>query len=548
MSKIKIFALGGLNESGKNMYVVEVNNNIYVFDAGQKYAEASMLGIDYIIPNFDYIKENIKRVKGIFLTHGHEENMGAIYDIILEIPEINIYATKFTCEIIKKELEILNVTKFNLHEIEAHRKVDFEVESIFPIALTHSIPDNVGFVLTTEDGTIFYTGDYVFDGSMTGSYKADIGKLAYIGKKGVLCLLSESVYSEKEGHTSPKHRISPLIKETLIRNNGRIIVSLFQSHIYRMQELLNEVSKTDRKIVLMGKNFQESIVRAIDMGYIEFDKKRIGSLSNVEDANSVILISNDRERPFSNLERIINGYDKFVKIHETDTVLFLDSIYEALEKKYVKLANAIAKEGAHVVTLSASKYLQHHASKEDLRLMLNLINPKYYMPVKGEYRYQMANANIAKELGMDEKNVLLKLNGEVVTFERGILVENTDVIKTEDILIDGNTTEDIGQLVIKDREFLRENGIIIVAAIIDRKTKQLVSGPEIVTRGFIYVKDNGEIIDKIKELSTSVIKAATASGTIDFASIKNNVREQLGKYLYQATECKPMIISVIHEI
>ena len=275
MSKIKIFALGGLNEIGKNMYVVEVDENIFVFDAGLKYATEGMFGVDYIIPGTTYLKNNIKKIKGFFITHGHEENMGALVNIIKDFSDVNIYATSFTCEIIRKDFEQENI-KYNIREIKPHRKITFDNDiSIFPISLTHSIPDNVGYALYTKDGVIFYTGDFIFDSTMQGAYGTDIGKLAYLGKQGVLCLLSESIYAEKQGYTTPKHKLSNLIRETLIKSNERVIFAVFKEHIYRIQELFKEIEKTNRKVVIMGKNLQNIVNSAIDMKYISFDKSRI---------------------------------------------------------------------------------------------------------------------------------------------------------------------------------------------------------------------------------------------------------------------------------
>ncbi|MDD2490004.1 MAG: ribonuclease J, partial [Bacilli bacterium] len=306
MSKIKIFALGGLNEDGKNMYVIEVDNDIFVFDAGLKYADDHLFGIDYIIPDFRYLKNNINRVKGIFLTHGHDENIGALPEIINELPNIKVYGTKFTIDIVRKMLEEDGHTKINnLIEIVPHRKINFDHNSVFPIRLTHSIPDNVGYALYTEDGVIFYTGNFVFDPTMTGSYKTDIGKLAYIGKQGVLCLLSESLYAEKRGFTSPHHRISNMIRETLDKKPNRLIFNVVSANMYRVQELFYKVMKTNRKVVIMGKRLQRMINNLINMKYIDFNKNKIGDLSNINDKDVIILISSENEKPFSNLNRIV---------------------------------------------------------------------------------------------------------------------------------------------------------------------------------------------------------------------------------------------------
>lgn len=546
MSKIKIFALGGLNELGKNMYVVEVDEDIFVFDAGLKYADDRMLGIDYIIPNYDYLKENIKRVKGIFITHGHDNQMGAISDILVDLPELNIYGTTYTVESLKKTLIDDGVKTDTVIEIKPHRKITFGKNSIFPISLTHAVPDTVGYVLYTEDGAIFYTGNFMFDPTMLGNYKTDIGKLAYVGKQGVLALLSESVYADKIGFTSPNHRISRIIKETLDRNEGRIICSIFPTQLYRIQEMLTEVAKTDRNVVLAGRRLEETILKAIDMKYLVFDKKRILNIHHIEDTNVVVFISDEREKPFTNLQRIAKGYDKFVKINNEDTLIFGTQVYEGMEKSAAKILDQIAKIGVNIVTIP-SKYLGLHASSEDLLLMIDLLNPKFYIPVIGDYRYLVANANLARNMLSDD-HILVKLNGQVITLQNGELVESNETVKYDDILIDGKTTGDIGELVLKDRELLSDNGIVIVSATLDKQTKKILAGPEILTRGFIYVKDNIDLIKESKTICLEAIKQNIKPNYIDYNKARLDVRDKLGKYLYQATECKPMILVVMQEV
>lgn len=547
MSKIKIFSLGGLNENSKNMYIVEINKDIFVFDAGLKYADDKFLGVDYIIPNYDYIKKNIKRVKGIFISHPHSEQIGALRNILEELPNIKVYGTKFTIDQIKRVLQEENVIANNLIEISAHKKINFKDISVFPISLTHSLPDNVGYVINTPDGSIVYAGNFVFDPTMTGSFKTDIGKLAYVGKQGVLCLLSESLYAEKKGYTSPNHRISSLIKETLIRKENRIIFNIFSNNVCRIQELFDEVSKTHRKIIIMGKNLQFTVKYLLDNNYLFIDKEKIGDLSNLDDKDAIILTSSDNERPFSNLERIINDYDKYIKIKPTDTFFFLDSISDFVEKAAVRIFDSISKKGAEIVTLSKNN-ISYHASSEDLMLMLDLIKPKYYFPIMGEYRFQVANADVASKIGIPKENILLKLNGDVVTFENGKLVDNFEHIDVDEIKIDGNFTEDIGDLVLKDREMLSDNGIVVVCATLDKKTKEVLAGPSILTRGFVYVKDSADLIKEIERISLEKIVENTSSNYVEFNKIKNSIREEVGKYLYAETECKPMIITVIQEV
>lgn len=548
MSKIKLFSLGGLNENGKNMFVMEIDNDILVFEAGLKYSDENTLGIDYSIPNIDYLKQNVKRIKGVFLTHGHDENVGALVDIYKYLDNVKVYGSKFTMDIVRKEFESYKVDTTNLVEIKVNKAITMGSVKVFPISLSHSIPDNFGYAVYTNDGVIFYGSDFVFDAVMRGPYQTDIGKLAYIGKQGVLCLLSESIYADRTGYTTPNHRIEGLIAKTLNKAPGRIIFNVLNSHLYRIQELFNEVMKTDKKIVIMGKRLQNIVNYSLDNGYLHIDRKFIGDLSNLNDKNTIILNTNEREKPYANMIRIINGYDKFIKIDSSDTVFLATPIYEGREKTFYKMLDDIAKIGADSVILSPKKYLSYHASSEDLMMMLELMQPKYYFPIKGEYRNQVANANLAEMVGIPPENIILKENGCVATFENGVLVEDYLKIPTGSISIDGDSSDDIGEVVLKDRELLSQNGIIIITATMNKKTKKILVGPEILTRGFIYVKDSTEIIDKIKEICSKVITDNTYPNYIDYTKIKNTIREELSNYLFNTTGNKPMIITVMQEI
>ena len=550
MSKIKIFSLGGLNENGKNMYVVEVDKDIFIFDAGLKFDNDRNLGIDYIIPSFDYIVKNKKRVKGVFLSHGHDSNMGAVPDLLETIPTLPVYGAKLTLEILKNELTEKEIKKYKLIELKPHNKINFGKNSIFPISVTHSIPDALAFVLYTKDGAIVYTGDFTFDATMVGNYKTDIGKLAYVGKQGVLCLLSESIYADRPGHTSPNNRVSAFIREVLYKNENRIIATVMPAHFYRIQEIFNEVSNTNRKIVIMGKTLQKTVNNAIKEGYLTIDKNKIGDLSNLNEKNVVVLISDEKEKPFAKLERIIKGYDKYIKIIETDTIFITEPSYAGIETRMAVLMDEVAMLGANAVSLSSKKHLLHHASKEDLMMMINLMNPKYYFPVKGEYRQQYANAEVAEDVGIKSDNIILKENGDVALFVNGKLTPTNEHIEVDDTLIDGKSQEDVGDLVLKDREMLGSNGIVIISCTLDKKTKEIIGGPEILTRGFIYVKESQDLLLETKELARTVISDNIVPNMprVDYSKIKTDVRDVLGKFFYKETESKPMIITVIQEV
>ena len=545
MCNIKIFSLGGLDEMGKNCYIVDIDNDMYVFDCGLKYANENLYGIDYIIPDFDFLVKNQNRIKGVFLTHGHYENMGATKDLLKEIPNVKIYATRFTKFVLTND----GMDEKKIIEIKPHKKLNFGNVSIFPINVNHSTPDSVMYVINTKDGAIVYTGDFIIDSKMMDKYAMDLGKIAYIGKQGVLALMCESVFSERIGHTSPSHRLTTFFKDSIKHHENRMLFALLPTHIYTIQEIFDAVANTHRKVVIMGKNLQNIISFAKKEGYLKFQDSILGDLSNIEDKDSILLIQDSKENPYASIGKIINGYDKFIKLKATDTIVFAEPNYDSSEKTLVKIQNDLATNGCDIVTIPKDKTILHHASSEDLMIMIDLLKPKYYIPVKGEYRYMVNNANIASELNMPKENILLKQNGDVIEFNDGVLnSENFDHIKVNDILIDGNSTEDVGELVIKDREMLSENGILLISATISKKDKVILVGPEVTTRGFIYVKDSGEMIKEIKRISLNIIERNITDSYVEYNKIKNEIREELGKYLYHETECKPMIIAVVQEV
>lgn len=544
MSKIKIFGLGGLNEMGKNTYVIEIDGKIFIMDAGIKYANDSMYGIDYILPNYKYLEDNKERIVGVFLTHAHQENMGGVFDLVEHLPKIRVYATKYT-----KELLLMNGMKEkNIVDVVANRKIGFKNVSVFPINVSHSVPDAVMYVINTHDGAIVYTGDFLIDPTMNGAYSMDLGKIAYVGKQGVLCLMSESVFSERKGYTSPHHRLTNWFKDTFNHADGRIIVSTLPVHLHTIQEIFDAANNMHKKIVVMGKRLQNIINMAIKNGYLNIKPSILGDLSDIESANSILLVCDDRDRPYATVDKIVNGNDKFINLKPTDTVVFAEPKYDATEKIFVRIQDEIAMMGASVVTIPNTYTILHHASQEDLMIMLNLVSPKYYMPVKGEYRSMVNNANLATELGMKPENILLKQNGDVVEFVDGVLQDKFETIKVDDVLIDGKSSDDVGELVIKDREMLGENGIMLISATLDKQTKRILVGPEVTTRGFIYVKDSYDMIEEIKRIAVNIIENNTTPSYVDYNQIKNEIREELSKYFLSETETKPMIIAVIQEV
>ena len=544
MEKIRIFGLGGLDEMGKNTYVIEINDAIFVFDCGLKYAENNMYGIDYIIPDYEYLIKNKTKIKGVFITHGHYENMGAAADLARIIPGIKFYATHYT----KFVLMDLGVKEENIVEIVPNKSLKFDGITIFPLPVSHSVPGAVMYSINTSHGAICYTGDFIIDPLMRDAYDMDLGKIAYIGKKGVLCLLSESVFSEHVGHTSPSHRLASFFKDVISKYNNRIFFSVLPTHLYTIQDIFEAAKNSHRKVVIMGKKLQNFVRFATENKYLEYPAEMIGDLSNIEETNAILLICDDKANAYASISKIVNGYDKFITLRQDDAIVFAEPRYDANEKAIVKLENDLAMAGCKIISLPKDKNILHHASSEDLMLMIKLMNPKYYMPVKGEYRYMINNANLANALGIKPENIFLKQNGDVVELVDGVATDKFEHIKVKDTLIDGKSSDDVGELVMKDREMLSDNGIVLVSATLSKKDKVLLVGPEITTKGFIYVREAKDTIHKMKEISEEVITRNIVDQVVDYNRIKTELRSELSNYLYEQTECKPMIIAVVQEV
>lgn len=545
MAKTRIFSLGGLNEVGKNMYIVEVDRNIYVFDAGFKYGYGDVYGVDYILPDFEYLKANIKRIKGLFLSHAHDLNFGAVVDIIKELPDLKVFGSNFTIEILKRRM--VNLKHDNLFVLKAHKPVFIGACKVFPINVTHSVPEAFAYALYTDDGIIMYTGDYLFDTNLKGAYRTDLGKLAYVGKQGVLCLLGESTQASQEGFTAPSNRTYNYILNIMKKTDERLLMTVRLDNVARFQEILDAAKVAHKRVILMGNKMISLVNKYIDLGYINFDKKDIGDLRDLDLKNAVVLIENEKGQPFMNLERIIKGYDKFIKIKDSDTFFLSEPSWIGSEREQAQILDELAYLGKDAFELPRS-YTEYHASSEDIGMMLSIIKPKYYFPVRGEYQDQVANANIALSYGIPKERIILKTNGEGVVFDNGKLLDKGFKIKIDEILVDGNQAEDLGDVVLKDREVLGENGIFI-AAITIAKTKNSLN-IDLNTKGFVYYKENEELFEEAKNIIEEIMKAELEKNKkrLDYNEIQSEVRSQLGKLFVKTVSIRPMILTVIQEI
>ncbi len=551
MSKIKIFALGGLGENGKNLYCVEIDDSIIVLDVGFKYPDETMYGIDIVAPDFSYLKKNRKKIRGLFLSHAHVDNIGAIDGFAAVFPEVPIYGSEWTITVAKSLLEEEGVKSDKLHVVKNFQTVKAKTWSIFALPLTHSTPGHYGYAINTEQGIIFYATDYIFDQSASSNYATDIGKLAYLGKQGVLCMLGESLGASGSGHTSPHHRINEKMADFLDDASRRAFVMVYASNFYRIQEILDEAKAASRLVAIHGRRLNELLLMAIEKGVVDFPKENIIPIFNVEnikDQNILVLISGERDRPFSGMERILSGNDKYIKLTKDDSVYIAAKPVPGTEDTAITITNELYRSGAKITQLNKNDVRGNHASCEDVMMMVNLLNPKYYVPIKGEYRHLVASKEAALRANVPADNILLIENGDVVKFENGV-ASSDKKIEVGDAFVDGTKIKDgdVG-VILKDRELLKENGIVIVGCAVSYKTKEIIAGPEILTRGFIYIKENMEFMETMKSVCRETIERVIADPNLSYTDLRQSIREDLAELIYQDKGRKPMIITLIQTL
>ncbi len=552
-SKIKILALGGLGENGKNMYVIDVNEKIFILDAGLKYPEEELLGVDAVIPDFKYLIENKERIVGLFLTHAHEEHIGAVPNLLKSI-NVPVYATRFTMALVEDALrdEMENIDDFQLKIIKNTNVLTFSDVQISFFSTTHSIPDSIGICLNTNDGAIVYTSNYTFEQNVDKRYQTSYDQISDISRKGVLALLSESLSAHNPGHTTGEGRFVYELSEVFSLAPGRIIVSVFSSDLQRIQKIINVANEHNRKIAIIGRKMQRIVDIAVKMGYLKFptqgmlmNLKFIDETNDNNLPNMVVLATGERQEPFDALIRMSRKLDRLIHIEATDTIIVASPPIPGTEIKAARTIDIVYRTGAKVISINKQFLPSSNASAEDIKLMINLLKPKFIIPVIGEYRHQYAQAQIAENMGYDLENIILLDNGMVVEFAQGDLVNISEEIDVDQILVDGLSVGEISNVVLKDRITLSQDGILLAIATVDVKTKKVIAGPEIVSRGFIYVKENEEII---KHVENVVIESINDAKTHDMNKIKLEMREKIGKYLYKETRRKPIIMLIINEL
>lgn len=548
---IKIIPLGGVGEIGKNMYVIEVDSDIFVIDAGLMFPENEMLGIDIVIPDITWLEEQKDRIKGIFLTHGHEDAIGALPYILRKI-KAPVYGSKLTIALARDKMKEYGMkldVQFNTVKSNSKLKFGSAVVSFFHT--THSIPDSFGVCIHTSEGKIVHTGDFKFDQAATGLYKSEIGKMASIGDSGVLCLLSDSTEAEHPGFTTSEAVTEKELSNVFHSAPGRIIMACFASNFIRIQQALNAAHESGRKVAVVGKSIEKSFEIAIKLGYLTVaDEELIISIQNIakyEDQELVIISTGTMGEPIEALQKMAKQNHKQINIKKGDTVLITATPSAGLETFMFKTIDMLYRAGAVVSSANRKIHVSGHGSQEDLKLMLNLMKPKYFIPIQGEYRMLVSHAKLAQQVGLPSEHIFIPGKGEVIEYKNGEM--NTGGrVPAGNVLIDGIGVGDVGNIVLRDRKLLSQDGIFTVVVTLNKKQKKIAAGPEIISRGFVYVRESEHLIEESAQIVRAIVEDTLANDTFDWSSIKQDIRDRLNQYLYEKTKRRPMILPIIMEV
>ncbi|WP_333589166.1 ribonuclease J [Ligilactobacillus acidipiscis] len=552
MSEIKISALGGVRENGKNMYIVEIKDEIFILDCGLKYPENELLGIDTVIPDFDYLRENSEKIVGVFLSHGHADAIGALPYFLSEF-NVPVFGSEFTIALAKIVCENEDSSKkFNdFHVINADTEIDFENATVSFFSTTHSVPESLGIVIKTNKGNIVYTGDFKFDQTATDSYRTDFGRLAEIGKEGVIALLSDSANAENPSEPVDEHVIADLISETFEYHKGRVVVACVASNLMRVQQVLDAAAANERKVTLTGFDAEKVINTALKMKKLQLPKKDLlikpADMSKYAPEQLVILEAGRAGEPLKSLYRMATGKYKGINLSDGDLAFITTTPSHAMDTKVAKTRDMIYRSGAEVKAISDEYNSSGHASKRDLQLLINLLKPKYVVPIQGEYRLLVAHAESAEQVGIKPQNIFLLKNGDLLEYDKGKMIMASS-IEAGNTMIDGSGVGDIGNIVLRDRKVLSDDGIFIAVVTIDRKKHRIIDTPKITSRGFVFVKASKDLMTESGEIVKKVVQNNLDNKEFDWSHLKQDIRENLNHYLYEQTHRHPVIFPIIMEV
>ncbi len=550
MDDVKIFALGGLDENGKNMYIVEVNKVIFVIEAGIMIPDGSLLGVEFIIPDFTYLIENKKRIGGIFITHGHDDVMRALPYLLKQV-NAPVYTGLFTSILLEENLKKEKVKNANIRVIDRSSKLTIEGVEIRTFAMTHSVPDSFGIAFNSSQGYIVYSGEYCFDYNIRSKeFDCDINELSEIGKKGVLCLLAESGGAETKGHTAPKHRISDKVAPIFDENEGRFIIAIYKQSLFRIMEIIDLAIKNKKKIFFHDDSLKHIIDEMERIGYYKIPKELIVSKKdfNNDMEDIVILVTGTGKRVYIKMSNIATREDSLVQARPSDTIIIGALVVNGTEKEAVGMENEFYREGGTIYSFKSKDVMSMHPSSEDLKMALYLFKPKYYMPVKGQYRHLIKNADLATSMGYTPDRIVLCDNGQVANFKKKSLVSMTKDIELKDVLIDGNENWDVTGVVLKDREMLSNDGVMVIGVTLNFRTKKIVSGIDVQTRGLIYLKDADYIVKEVMNIMQTCIETAVKERRYENIEARMEARDKITRYLMKQTGKRPMVLPVILEM
>lgn len=548
MAKVKIIPLGGLGEIGKNMTAIETEKDIIIVDCGVGFPDDSMLGIDLVIPDTTYLEENSDRVRGIVLTHGHEDHIGAI-PYVLRILNVPVYGTLLTLGILESKLIEHGLERFaKLFRVNEGDMITLGGFSVEFIRVNHSIADACALAIKCEAGTIIHSGDFKIDLTPIHGEPINLSRFAQLGSEGVLALLCESTNIERPGFTMSERTVGHSLDSIFSGCTKRVVIATFSSNVHRVQQIINTSQKFGRKVALSGRSMQNVIQAAIKLGYMQVKEGTIIDISEIKrfkPEELTVITTGSQGEPMSALYRMAYSEHDKVELGANDLVVISAATIPGNEKLVIKITNELLKKGAEVVNDSvADVHVSGHACQEEIKLLHVLTKPKYFIPVHGEYRHLKKHADIAAEMGMDRKNIFIAEIGNVIELSEEKM-EIKDNVPAGKVLIDGLGVGDVGSVVLRDRRHLGEDGLIVVVAVIDMDSRQIVSGPDIVSRGFVYVKEAEELIDSAKEVALKTLENCLDNGMDEFNAIKGKVRDEMTSYLYGKTKRKPMILPVI---
>lgn len=547
---VKIIPLGGLYEVGKNMTAIEYNDEIIIIDCGMTFPEEEMLGIDIVIPDISYLLKNEHKVKGILISHGHEDHIGSLPYFIKKI-NTPIYGTKLTLGLVENKFKEHNIKNANLNKIDSSKSIKIGQYEVEFIRTVHSIPGSVAIAIHTPVGTIVYTGDFKIDFTPIDGKGTDFSKLIQLGDKGVLVLMADSTNVERPGYTMSEKNVGNTFNNIFRTSKQRIIVATFASNVYRVQQIINSAVLFDRKVVASGRSMVNVIGVASELGYLDIPEGTLIDIKNMKDYPSdkiVVITTGSQGEPMSALVRIASSNHRQVELMPDDLVIISATPIPGNEKTVSNVINQLLEKGAEVIYQAlADIHVSGHACQEELKLMHTLLKPKYFIPVHGEYRHLKRHSELAQELGMSKEHIFIAKNGSVVEFTSNS-GKISGSVTSGNILVDGLGVGDVGTMVLKDRRHLSNDGLIVVVASINKEDKSIVRNPYIVSRGFVYVKESEDLMEEAKEVVKNALIECEKRNITEWSTLKSNIRVSLRDFLYKKTQREPMILPIIMEV